>query len=770
MNNPISTFSHHWRIATLITAAIIGVFAGTSGVGTGAERDLRELSAKVRKHDPSGELHIVEIDARSIASIASWPWPRGNYARLIAQLRAAGAATIAFDVDFSSESAPAQDAAFAAELARADGKIILPTFGQQAGGGHEGWTDSLPIPELRDHATLAAVSIIPDADGYVRRAPVGTMTGGFPRPSLSAIIAGVNGAAGQDFAIDYGIDPGTIPRHSFIDIRDGKFDRAAITGKHVLIGATAVELGDRYAVPNHGVIPGVVIQALAAETLASGLPREAGWQLPLLLALGLGSATLYCRTRAQLAAAAITIPIILFASAIIAEAAARWLLPIAPALAALAFITTAATAMRILHSARRRRAHDAATGLPNRIALRDAMRTYAGAGVIAARIAEFDKLAAGLGEAATADLIRRLRDRIALVAEGSTVYRVEDRVLAWRCYDENELEARLRTLRAKMLDPVEVGGRHVDVTLAFGFAPQLTTVRMEHVVPQATLAADRALVNGTGWHFHDAGEDEVVDRELSLLGELDQAMGKGEIQVVYQPKLDLQTDRIVSVEALVRWHHSTRGFLRPDLFIPLAERNDRIAGLTLHVLRQTIGDLLEWRSFGHEITGAVNISAKLLSSAHFIADLTELVAASGIAPEMLTFEVTESAAMNDPAKAVAALETFKQLGIAISMDDYGTGQSTLSYLKELPLNELKIDRSFVQFAHENRGDGVLVRSTVNLAHELGLKVVAEGVEDQACLDFLRTIGCDMVQGYLISRPVPAADLPALLHRCYAQAA
>jgi EAL domain-containing protein (putative c-di-GMP-specific phosphodiesterase class I)/GGDEF domain-containing protein len=596
------------------------------------------------------------------------------------------------------------------------------------------------------------------------------MTDGLPRPSLSAMIAGVNGAAGQDFPLDYSIDPDSIPRHSFIEIRDGNFDRAAIAGKHILIGATAVEMGDRYAVPTRGVIPGVVIQALAAETLANGLPREAGWQLPLLLALGLGLAILYSRTRAQLAVVAIAAPIILFASAIMAEATAHWHFPIVPGLVALAFVTIAATAMRLLDAARRRRAHDAATGLPNRIALRDAMRTYSGAGVIAARIAEFDKLAAGLGETAAVDLVRRLRDRIALVAEGSTVYRIEDRVLAWRCYDENQLETRLGMLRTKMLDPVEVGGRRVDVTLAFGFAPQLPTGRSDHVVAQATLAADRALVNGAGWHFHDAGEDEVVDRELSLLGELDEAVGKGEIQVVYQPKLDLRTNRIVSVEALVRWHHATRGFLSPDLFIPLAERNDRIAGLTLYVLRQTISDLLAWRSFGHQVTGAVNISAKLLSSAGFIADLRELVAASGVAPEVLTFEVTESAAMNDPAEAVAALESFKQLGIAISMDDYGTGQSTLSYLKRLPLDELKIDRSFVQFAHENRGDGVLVRSTVNLAHELGLKVVAEGVEDQACLDFLRTIGCDMVQGYLISRPVPGAELPALLHRRYADAA
>jgi EAL domain-containing protein (putative c-di-GMP-specific phosphodiesterase class I)/CHASE2 domain-containing sensor protein len=770
VTNLINSLHRHWRVAALFVACAAGIVVGTSGSGVGVDRWVRERNWDIRGHDASGELHIVEIDARSIAAIQRWPWPRSNYAGLVDRLREAGAATIAFDVDYSSESLPEEDAAFAEGLARAGGKVILPTFGQQAGGGQQGWTDSLPIAALRDHATLAAVSILPDADGFVRRAPVGTMTGGLPRPSLSAMIAGVNGAAGQDFPIDFAIDPATIPRHSFIDIRNGAFDRSAIAGKTIVIGATAVEMGDRYAVPKHGVLPGVVIQTLAAETLMRGIPREAGWQLPLVVALGLAWSILSTRTRAQLAATGIAAPLILFAGATISDATLHLLFPLVPAFAAITLAIGAASTMRLIASARRRRALDAASGLPNRLALRDAMRTYAGGGVIAARIAEFDKLAAGLGEASTAELIRRVRDRIAQVSEGNTVYRIEDRVLAWRCYEEDELETRLRTLRTAMLSPVEVAGRRVDVSLALGFAPEVAGEGAERIVAHATLAADRALANGGGLHFHDAGENEALDRELSLLGELDEAIGKGEIRVVYQPKLDLRTDRIGSVEALVRWHHGTRGFLRPDLFIPLAERNDRIAGLTLHVLERTIRDLAHWHSLGHEVTGAVNLSAKLLSSSDFIAALRRLVESSGIAPETLTFEVTESAAMHDPAAAAAALESFKRVGIAISMDDYGTGQSTLSYLKQLPLDELKIDRSFVQFAHENRGDAVLVRSTIDLAHELKLKVVAEGVEDQGCLDFLRLVGCDMAQGYLISRPVPADELEPLLRRSFANAA
>lgn len=768
--NAMEWINQRWRLAVLIAALLAGMLAGGTGLGVGLERSLRSIAWQLRSQPASGRLHIVEIDARSIASIARWPWPRGNYGRLIDQLRQAGAASIAFDVDFSARSTAREDAQLSAALARADGAVILPTFRQLLGGGRSGWVDSLPIPELRQNATLAAVSILPDRDGYVRRAPVGVVTRDLPRPSLSASLAGVNGSAGEDFPIDFSIQPASIPRHSFIDIRDGRFDPREIAGKHILVGATAVELGDRYAVPNYGVIPGVVIQALAAETLSHGRPVEGGWLVPLLLAAGLSWLILRARSRRQLAVTAGLAPLLLFGGGLIAAELMRGMFPIVPALTVVAVATAAAIAMRLVQAARRRRSHDPETGLPNRFALRDAMRTYRGGGVLTARFAEFDKLASSLGEAAIAELVRRVRDRVAVVSEGATVYRIEDRVLAWRCYDSGDLETRLATLRTLMLSPVEVAGRRVDVALAIGFASEGEQDAPEQTVARATLAADRALGEGRTWHIHDSADDDAADREVSLLGELDEAIAKGEIRVVYQPKLDLSRDRIVSVEALVRWHHGTRGFLPPDHFIPLAERNDRIAGLTLHVVEQTIADLLDWQGCGYAVSGAVNISAKLLTDKSFTAALAQLVARAGISPALLTFEVTESAAMTDPAAAIAALREFSQLGVGISMDDYGTGQSTLSYLKQLPLNELKIDRSFVQFAHQNRGDGVLVRSTIDLAHELNLKVVAEGVEDAECLAFLRSIGCDLVQGYLISKPILPSEILALLQAQEARAA
>lgn len=750
-----------WRGIALVGAVLAGAAVGWSGAGAGPERALQDARFGVRSHAASGAVVVVEIDARSIAAIDRWPWPRRNYAQLVDRLRAAGAASVAFDVDFSSRSTPADDVAFAAALERADGAVILPTLRQAAGGGRAGDLDAMPIPELRAHAMAAAVSIVPDSDGAVRSAPVGVVTAGAPRPSLSAMIAGRSGAAGSEFPIDYAISPVSLPRLSFIDVHDGRFAPAAVAGKRVLIGATAVELGDRYSSPRFGVIPGVVIQALAAETLLGGVPRRVGWWAIMLLALPLAAWPLRARSRPAFVAAVVAPPLLLFGAAGSAE---QWLgcFPeLVPGLTAHLLAAATALAGRVAAELRRRRMVDEQTGMPNRLALVAELSGEGPVTIAAARIADYDKLLATLGPGGAGDLVRRVSERVAAMV-GTPVHRVEDRVLAWgEAADEDQLATRADQIRRLMLAPVEVGGRRVDVALAIGFA-QGDGRAVAATLAHAGLASAQARTSGGGWHVHAEGEADSAERDVSLLGELAAAIGAGQISVAYQPKLHIASDRVVGVEALVRWRHPQRGFLSPDLFVPLAERGGRIAGLTLFVLDRTLADLQAGDAAGVAIGAAVNISAKLLDDPEFLEAARGLIAASGIDPRRLTLEVTESAAMSDPAGAARALEALKALGVAVSMDDYGTGLSTLTYLKQLPLDELKLDRSFVQFAHQNRSDAVLVRSTVELAHELGLKVVAEGVEDEACLAYLRAVGCDIAQGYLIGKPMPWDALLALV--------
>jgi EAL domain-containing protein (putative c-di-GMP-specific phosphodiesterase class I) len=237
--------------------------------------------------------------------------------------------------------------------------------------------------------------------------------------------------------------------------------------------------------------------------------------------------------------------------------------------------------------------------------------------------------------------------------------------------------------------------------------------------------------------------------------------GPGHIWVAYQPKLAIASRQITAAEALVRWRHPTRGPVPPDAFIPALEENGRIADLTLFVLEQALVDRTAWAAMGVELDVAVNLSALLPADPAFVRRLETVLHRHAGAVPHLTLEVTESATMADPERAIAALERLAGMGLALSIDDYGTGLSTLSYLKRLPAREIKIDKGFVLGLESSRGDQAMVRSTIDLAHELGFKVVAEGVETAAALDMLATFGCDTAQGWHIGKPMHAADLAEL---------
>jgi diguanylate cyclase len=220
----------------------------------------------------------------------------------------------------------------------------------------------------------------------------------------------------------------------------------------------------------------------------------------------------------------------------------------------------------------------------------------------------------------------------------------------------------------------------------------------------------------------------------------------------------------------VRWCHPTRGAIAPDHFIPTIEQAGRMLDLTMFVLRRAVRDLERWRRAGHDISVAVNLSASLLDDDNLVALIAAALAGASFDPSALTLEITESAAMAKPDHAIRVMAALRALGVQLSIDDYGTGQSTLTYLKRLPATEIKIDRSFVQDLVDNRSDQILVRSTIALAHDLGFKTVAEGVEDAACLALLGQLGCDTAQGWHIGRPLPFDEMLTLLEEPMAVAA
>jgi EAL domain-containing protein (putative c-di-GMP-specific phosphodiesterase class I)/CHASE2 domain-containing sensor protein len=736
-------------------AASLGLLTLATGAAAGFDDFLRMMRDSIRSHPASGEVHVVEIDARSLAKIDRWPWPRSVHAAAIDRLHRAGARSIAFDVDFSATSGPKEDQALAAALVRANRSVILPTLRQHAGSGSSEIIDTVPAKPFRDNAFLASVNVVPDSDGYVRRMLLGVETKGIPRPSLASMVAEKRATIGQDFEIDYSIEPRSIPRHSMVDLVEGRVPAHVLAGKRVVIGATAVEIWDRYAVPRHGVIPGVIIQALAVETLLSGpVPSRVSGFWALLIALtGVFLAVRPGSRPRRFALFAFTGALIA-TMPLVAEDALALTLPVGPGLLAMLAAALAASGYLIVES--RRSMVDPDTGLPNLRALAKAAGERGGtANVVVARIERFAAIASSLGPAPTANLVNRVADRLRFAHEEKAIYRTDDASLAWleRAGDEASLEDRIEAIAAVMRAPIDCG-RLIDVSLTFGLSTG-GEGNPQQLVADASLAAFHAAQRGTRWARFTQEDGEAANWHLSLMGELDHAMATAQIWNAYQPKLDIATGRVIGAEALVRWLHPERGPIEPDGFIPLIEEHGRARDLTAYVLEQAIEDALHWEQAGYPIGVAVNVSATLLADHEFIETVGQILQGSQLPTDQVTIEVTESAAMDSPERAIAALESWRSHGVNISIDDYGTGQSSLGYLQKLPATELKIDKSFVQTIGSEPRNAIMVRSTIALAHELGMKVVAEGIEDEECLRLLSEMGCDTAQGYLIGRPMTA---------------
>jgi EAL domain-containing protein (putative c-di-GMP-specific phosphodiesterase class I) len=252
--------------------------------------------------------------------------------------------------------------------------------------------------------------------------------------------------------------------------------------------------------------------------------------------------------------------------------------------------------------------------------------------------------------------------------------------------------------------------------------------------------------------------DTNSPRRLMLVSELRAALQSDDIHVHVQPQARAAAGDVVGAEALVRWQHPQLGWISPDEFIPVAERSGLIAPLTTRMLDSALAACAEWRAAGHDLGIAVNLSTRSLQDPSLIEEVDRLLRRHGVPPGRLTLEVTESSVMADLGRAVALLHELRNLGVRLSVDDFGTGYSSLSYLKRLPVHEVKIDRSFVIGLGEHGEDAAIVRAIIDLAAVLGLEVVAEGVEDQATWDQLAQMGCDLVQGYHLSRAMPTADV------------
>jgi diguanylate cyclase (GGDEF)-like protein len=311
-------------------------------------------------------------------------------------------------------------------------------------------------------------------------------------------------------------------------------------------------------------------------------------------------------------------------------------------------------------------------------------------------------------------------------------------------------------------DPFVLGDVSIDVNASIGIA-----LYPEHAADADTLMkrADIAMYDAKKSQgnvaFYEAGRDEHSLRRLSLMMELRQAIAGNQFELHYQPKIDVVTERVVHAEALVRWNHPRHGIMRPDEFIPLAEQSGKISLITKWVIRQAVAQCAQWRRNGLDLTVAVNLSALDLFDSELPTFISGLLAEANLPPAKLLLEITESAVMTDTAYALKILADLKRRGLCLAIDDFGTGYSSLAHLKRLPVDELKIDKSFVLNLTENATDDlVIVRSTIELGHNMGLVVIAEGVETAESWHILKRLGCDMAQGYYMSPPLSVTGFEA----------
>jgi EAL domain-containing protein (putative c-di-GMP-specific phosphodiesterase class I) len=312
---------------------------------------------------------------------------------------------------------------------------------------------------------------------------------------------------------------------------------------------------------------------------------------------------------------------------------------------------------------------------------------------------------------------------------------------------------------AALRPPFELDHIVVDVQASVGIAmfPD-DGDDVETLLQKADVAMYRAKEMRTDLALYDERHDHHSPSKLALSVDLRAALDAKQILAWYQPELDLTTGKIFAVEALVRWPHPELGLLPPTAFIEMSEHANLIKPLTQRVLEVALGQLARWNELGLDLTMAVNISSAVLIDEHFTESVTAALRAAEVASSQLKLEITESTLMTDPEVARLILQQLSAVGIEISIDDFGTGYSSLSYLADLPVSEVKIDRSFVGRMDQGSKESIIVNSTIDLAHHLGLRAVAEGVENPASLSRLRALGCDAAQGYAISPPLTAEDL------------
>ncbi|MEQ7872956.1 EAL domain-containing protein [Sphingomonas sp. ASV193] len=732
----------HPQRATLWAVLLFGLIFGLLGIGTIGDDVMRTARNRLHPVAASRDIVVVGIDDRSQKTYGSWPWKRALQAQLIDQVSKAGARKIAVDLEYDFPTDEVDDRALGDVLRRSP-NVYLAMRSRE--GRDTQLEAKLPLARYLAVAKAGDISFYYNFQSIVWREWHGNQIGQSYFPSFSSILAGQESRRSTGtFPIDYRTTIRSIPYISAADVLDGKA-AAQLAGRTVLIGTNSPSIGDQFLIPGDARHGGMFIHALAAETLKRGTPVDIGWIAPflfvaLLVALALNAVAV--RWRATYIG--VSVGVLLGAPYVLEQHLI--FVQVMPALAIL--VVTIAILGRRTYKARG--LINASTGLPNLNALK-LDKSKRDRPLIVARLINYPALAATLNDKDEVALVKQVVSRLAVGNRTVAVHQGDEGVFAWFAEEGTAIGHHVEALYALFRSPARIGKQKYDLALAFGVeigSRRSTANRLA----SALVAADEAAAEGLKWKLHDPERFRDEEWRLSLLAQIDQAIDNGEIWVAYQPQVELATGRIHGAEALARWTHPEKGPISPSLFVAAAEQHGRIDRLTLFMIDRAVAALARCHAAGHEIRMAVNLSAKTLARQTLSDEVRAILAEHQVDARFLTLELTETAALAGDGSDLAPLMALRRLGVKISIDDYGTGLSTLDYLKKVPASEIKIDQSFIKAMNDNRSDYIMVQSTIALAHSLGRQVVAEGIENAATLEAVTAMSCDFGQGFHVGRP------------------
>lgn len=742
-----------WRKAArtriLVYALLISLFSGAIGLLEPVDDAIRTLRYTVRSVPGDKHVVVVGIDEKSLSALNErYPWPRARYATMIDNLKRAGADKVLFDKALADADTPENDRAFIAVAKKYKGDIFLGAgFGQSVNGNVDGML--LPAETIRPHVGIATFKTRFNALGQVDEVYMEALNKGERYPSISTVVSGQKVIPGRRVRPDFSISANNVTYLTASDVILHPERIGSLKGANIIVGDVARSLGDIRFLPGQGAQPGVFIHAIAAQTMKPGVPVDAGWLAPLLIALGASVALVFAKGRIwqvgitlSTFAAAILVPVVLDAEHVSIE--------ISPAILLLSIAVIQNARLRLGWQKSRT---NESSGLANVFALRE-LKSVPGTAVVAAKVDNFSAIVASFPRDVESSIVAGIVGRLRLQDESLMVYQADDGVFYWVSSTQNpvDLGHHLDGLKAMFAAPLQVGDRRVDVAVSFG-ADLDATRPVASRAGSALLCADEAIRSGQRWKLYDPNRSADAAWQLSFASEIDRAMDAEEFWLAYQPKLDLRSGRITGAEILLRWLHPERGNISPGEFIPVAERSQRIRRLTDYVVDRAMSAAQLLAADG-DFKLAINVSVPILGDAKFADDLIDKCKRNGVPSRRIVVEITESVLMSaDDVQVAKSLQQLRDYGFGLSIDDFGTGFSSLEYVRSIPAHEMKIDQSFVKRVLTSAADRVVVESVLRMAHELGRYVVAEGVEDAETLELLRKLGCDEVQGYFIGRPV-----------------